>query len=482
MSFSVLRRSLCASPMLLSLLGCGSSDRGGNGGEGVAGGAGGTSNGTGGAGGTSPGVGGSGTGGSAGAETGGVDAGGAATGGSGGTAPGGAGGATVGGTGGTAGASGGSGGSGGQVSPEGFVHPGILVNAGMLDFVKGKLAQDQEPWKSALSKAQNSKFGKLSYTPHPRAEVECGSYSNPDVGCSDEKNDCVAAYTHALLWFYTGDSAHAEKAIEIMNAWSGAIQGHTNSNAPLQSAWVMETFPRAAEIIRYTYSGWPEAEANRFGQMLRDVYQPLIENGSSANGNWELSMIEGLLNIAVYNDDRVLFDKGLKMWRERVPAYIYLESDGSTPVPPPRGNKTGSALVSYWYGQTTYVNGLSQETCRDLGHTQYGLAAIINAAETAYIQGVDLYAEQADRIRYGLGFHAQYLNGASVPSWLCGGTLNSASAKPMWEIGYNHFANRLGNDMPQTHAVTLSVRPTAADHHMDWETLTHGDSGWAGLE
>jgi hypothetical protein len=365
---------------------------------------------------------------------------------------------------------------------QGFVHPGILVNRGMLEFVRDKLVLGEQPWTGALDRLRTSKFGDLSYAPHPRKVVGCGSYSNPDIGCSDEKEDCAAAYTHALLWFHTGDPCHAEKSIEIMNAWSWVLEGHTLSNAPLQSAWVSETFPRAAEIIRYTYDGWSEDDAIQFGRMLTNVYLPLIKNGSVANGNWETSMIDAVINIAVYNDDRELFEHGLSMWRERTPAYIYLESDGPTPLPPPRGNKTGGALTSFWNNQTTLVNGLSQETCRDISHAQYGLAGIINAAETAYIQGVDLYGEESDRIRHGLGFHAKYINGADVPDWLCGGNLKYNWGLPMWEIGFNHFATRLGFSMPQTEQLTLGVRPTSSDHHMAWETLTHGSIGWAGLK
>ncbi len=107
-----------------------------------------------------------------------------------------------------------------------------------------------------------------------------------------------------------------------MNAWSAVLTAHTNRNAPLQSAWAAEVFPRAAEIIRYTYTGWPADEVARFGKLLHDVYLPQVVNGSASNGNWEISMIEATLNIAVFNDDRPSFDQGLKMWRERTPAYL----------------------------------------------------------------------------------------------------------------------------------------------------------------
>jgi hypothetical protein len=239
-------------------------------------------------------------------------------------------------------------------------------------------------------------------------------------------------------------------------------------------------FPRAAEIIKHTYTGWAAADQARFATFLHDVYLPMVVNGDpGANGNWELAMTEATMNIAIFLDDRVTFDKAVGMWRKRVPAYIYLSTDGPTPVPPPGTNKSQAQLISYWYNQSTFVDGVGQETCRDFGHLQMGYASMAAAAETARVQGIDLFGEQSTRIRAGWEFAAQYLNGAAVPSWLCGGTLN-LSYDPTWEIVYNHYANRLGLAMPQSKTVVGHVRPTGASHHMVWETLTHAETGVLG--
>jgi hypothetical protein len=349
----------------------------------------------------------------------------------------------------------------------------------MLDFVKSQIAANAEPWVTALNRAMSSASGKLSYTPHPRAIVECGSSSNPDYGCTDEKNDAAAAYTQALLWYHTGNGAYAQKAIEILNAWSSTVTGHTNTNAPLQAAWTAEVFPRAAEILRYSDAGWAESDIERFAEMLRNVYLPLIQDGSKANGNWELSMIEGMMNIGIFINDQTVFSRALQMWRERVPAYIYLESDGPTPVPPPP-RPTVPPLIAYWQNQTVFADGICQETCRDFGHVQYGLAALINAAETAQIQGVDLYSEQAIRIQAGLEFHAQFLDGVTKPDWLCS-ELKDLTIGPTWEIAANEYVNRRRTVLPHTQAIARARRPTGSDHHMVWETLTHAELGAAGL-
>jgi hypothetical protein len=42
--------------------------------------------------------------------------------------------------------------------------------------------------------------------PNPRAVVECGANSLPNNGCTDERNDALAAYTQALLWFFIGNT------------------------------------------------------------------------------------------------------------------------------------------------------------------------------------------------------------------------------------------------------------------------------------
>jgi hypothetical protein len=361
-----------------------------------------------------------------------------------------------------------------------FRHPGVVVTRASLEFVKARIRAGEEPWTSALAKTAE-RFGALAYRAEPFAVVECGPYSKPSVGCMEERNDALAAYTHALRWYFTGDVAHARKAIEIMNAWSAVLKDHANSNERLQAAWVGALWPRAAEIIRHTYDGWAPGEVERFRVLLRDVYLPEIAvSAGGTNGNWELTMADAMLGIAVFLDDRATFDHALARWRKRVPAYIYMEADGPRPIPPPdAGKDEPAALKKYWYGQERLADGVGQETCRDLAHLAYGLASIAHAAETARIQGVDLYEEESARIRAGLERHAAYLNGEPVPEWLCGGKLDLGDYKSLvtWEIALNHYEKRKGLALPQTRRLVEKIRPTGTYLHMAWETLTHAESG-----
>ncbi|MFF0835198.1 MULTISPECIES: alginate lyase family protein [unclassified Streptomyces] len=362
-------------------------------------------------------------------------------------------------------------------APSAFAHPGVTVSQAQLDFARGKVLAGAQPWKGAFDQMTASKYADLNRTPKPRATVECGSYSNPDYGCTDERQDAIAAYTDALAWYITRDARYAQKAIQIMDAWSATITSHTNSNAPLQTGWAGSSWPKAAEIIKYTYTGgW--AGQNRFAAMLRDVYLPVVIKGSNSNGNWELSMTEAAVGISVFLEDKASYDTAMARFRTRAATYVYLASDGDLPKTVPSQNlNTRDKIVSYWQGQSTFVTGLTQETCRDLTHTGYGISAISHIAETSRIQGQDLYGtDVGERLRQALGFQAKYQLGAAVPDWLCGGSLKLGLG-PVTEVGYNALHNRRGVAMTNTEALTLANRPAGTDNlFVAWETLTHGDN------
>ncbi|WP_439663887.1 alginate lyase family protein [Lentzea sp. HUAS TT2] len=359
-------------------------------------------------------------------------------------------------------------------APPTFTHPGVLVSKGQLDVMRTRVNAGTQPQKRAYDAMMGSRYASLSYTPHPRAVVECGPVSNPNNGCTDEREDAIAAYTHALAWYVTRDARYANKAIQIMDAWSATIRDHTHDNAHLQTAWSASSWPRAAEIIKHVYGTWPNA--GRFGTMLRNVYYNEIQGSDPRTGNWELSIAEAVVGIGVFLDDKAIYDRGVSLYRARVPAFIYLTSDGALPKTVPSNNlNTREKIIGFWHDQSTFVNGLTQETCRDFVHTGYGLSAISHVAETSRIQGVDLYPEVGTRLREALGFQATYeLNGP--PSWLCGGAVERGLG-PITEVGYNAMHNRLGNPMPNTETWTTQRRPLGTNNlFVSWETLTHGDN------
>jgi hypothetical protein len=213
------------------------------------------------------------------------------------------------------------------------------------------------------------KMASLDYVPHPQVMFGNGS------GITANREDGLASYTHALMWAITLDDRHAEKAIEIMDSWAKIDQPPIALRNGLQVAWSAAVWPRAAEIIRHSWSphaGRPWAGAKALGAWMHKVLLPLVNQGASTNGNIGLVMTEAAVAIAVYNENTTVFDSSIRRWRAQAPAYIYIQADGPTPTRPPQEryleatsptcdpNCTDQQIYVYWVSGQRESGGLVQ--------------------------------------------------------------------------------------------------------------------------
>lgn len=393
-----------------------------------------------------------------------------------------------------------------------FVHPGIYTNKGQLDFVKGRIAAGAQPWKGQLDRAKGTKWGKTTYVARPVATMMCGnSGSTMDQGCTAARDDSLAANTLALLWHHTGEIAYANAAIAILDAWAATLKSipfdranNDTWNGPLQAAWLAETWPRAAEILRHTNSGWSATRIAAFEKMLKEVVLVRIVDGwPDGAQNWSTSMANGTMNIGIFTNDRAVFDKGVAAWRLRTPQQLHRKADGTLPIVPKEfanadGTWKADKLQTAWYGQkefgTDRTDGITKETCRDMGHVQMGLASIVYGAETGRIQGIDLYGEQQARIVKSHEWIAKWHNAKPgsdkrdmpTESWLCPDQdVLRLQELPTWEVALNHYARRKGVAMPEVQKLVSAYRAANRGPYtnlqMQWETWTHGDIGNAGF-
>lgn len=91
-----------------------------------------------------------------------------------------------------------------------------------------------------------------------------------------------------------------------------------------------------------------------------------------------IKAVSAILNIAILTEDQSLFQSALSEVRYLIKAAIFLQTDQQLlrdlSCPP------SSSIEGRWYYPQKYLSGLTQETCRELAHTAYGLAAIFNIA------------------------------------------------------------------------------------------------------
>jgi hypothetical protein len=107
-------------------------------------------------------------------------------------------------------------------SPAEFKHPSILVTQEQIDFVKTKIQAGQSPWKEAFDAALKSESAQIGYKPSPFEKLTFTGHYRRSVstGYKEINNDAKATFVNTLLWVLTDNSRYAQKAIEIINAWS----------------------------------------------------------------------------------------------------------------------------------------------------------------------------------------------------------------------------------------------------------------------
>ena len=349
-----------------------------------------------------------------------------------------------------------------------FVHPGALDSKTELDFVKAKIKEGAQPWKGEFDRIKSS-----GYATRGSHGLENIDSKNHDAEVS--RDDAIAAYTQALLWYFTDDPIYARRATAILNSWTN-LQAFTagSDQDRLQAGWIGAVFAPAAEIMRL-YPGWTPREIANLQAMFKRAFYPQLTTASSWNGNVDLTQIDAMMAISVFNEDEALFYQGLARLRARSPAYFYLITDG--PKPKPIAGDSDD-LDRFWSNPTKWVEGLTQETCRDNGHhSQFALGSALHAAEVAWHQGVDMYSENQERYTAAMELLATQLLTGSMQG-VCGNDIPTADRYDTWEVGYNHYHNRAGFALPNTRKLIIEqIRPRASrtDWNLNYETLTHAD-------
>ncbi len=313
-----------------------------------------------------------------------------------------------------------------------FIHPGIDQTAADLAYMKKQVKAGVQPWKDAFEQLKIATD--ISFQVTPFTHVLRGPYGKPNIGGDDLSKGSNMAYNCALMGYLTDDKTYTTKAIEIINAWSPVIWDLDYNDAKLLAGWTGHLLCNAAEILRYTNSGWQQKDMDRFTQMLMTVYYPLMRfYYPQANGNWDGAIIHSILAIAIFTDNHEMFDNAIDH-------FYHAPVNGS--------------IFKY-----IYPSGQCQESMRDQGHVQLGLGEFAGAAKVAFTQGVDLFSAANNRIGLGYEYTAQFLLGKTPH---CYGKISDRAKnwRDDYEYVYRHYAAQ-GIELPFTKMAADSVRSKA---------------------
>ena len=240
-----------------------------------------------------------------------------------------------------------------------FVHPGLIDTEADFARMKAKVAAGEQPWLDGWNKLIADRRAQLNWGPRPQVKVVRGGAGQ---NFAVLLNDVAAAYDLAVRWKVSGDTAYADKSIDIMNQWSAKFTELTgNSDRFLAAGIYGSEFANAAEVMR-TYPGWKPEDFARFQNMMLTIFYPMNNsfltkhNGAAITNywaNWDLANIAAMQAIGVLCDRRDIYDEAMNYVKEG------------------RGNGAIDKAVYYVHPGNL---GQWQEAGRDQGHSTLGIA------------------------------------------------------------------------------------------------------------
>ncbi|MFE9439968.1 alginate lyase family protein [Streptomyces sp. NPDC006602] len=323
-----------------------------------------------------------------------------------------------------------------------FTHPGLLHSAADLARMKAAVAAQESPiYDGYLTFAAHAR-SKSTYTVQNTGQITSWG-RGPTNFQNQAVADSAAAYQNALMWCVTGERAHADKARDILNAWSASLTMVTGADGPLGAGLQAFKFVNAAELLRHSdYDGWADADIARCEESFLDVWYPAVSGYMLyANGNWDLTSIQTILAIGVFCEEPTLFEDALRF------------------VAAGAGNGSIPHRVVTDAGQ-------GQESGRDQGHEQLAVGLTGDIAQVAWNQGVDLWGYDDERILANFEYAACYNLGGDVPfvpdldstgKYIkqTVSAIGRGNLPPIYEMAYAHYAGVRGLDTPSIKAAVF---------------------------
>ncbi|WP_168735572.1 carbohydrate-binding protein [Cohnella fermenti] len=224
-----------------------------------------------------------------------------------------------------------------------YSHPASSVTSGELAAIKAKVSANQSPWKEAYDLMMVDANAGLSVTSHAVAVWNIPGYYADAAGHNAAKGlieeDAKAAYATALAYQFTGNTAYADKAKELLNGWAYTNTSVTGTDGPLASAYLGVGLVQAADLIK-GYSGWSTADQTQFKNWIASVWLPKWDGMSSRNNWWDWSLY-AQLSYYQFTDDATAFAAEVANLKTQIDTSI--DANGFLPEEATRGTN------SLWY-------------------------------------------------------------------------------------------------------------------------------------
>ncbi|MFG2803501.1 alginate lyase family protein [Streptomyces pseudovenezuelae] len=338
-----------------------------------------------------------------------------------------------------------------------FAHPGLLHTRADLTRMAAKVKAGAAPYTAGFARLTANRHAQSDWTPNPQTTVYRGEGSPQNYATL--YNDIHAAYQNGLRHQVSGDSAYADTAVAILNAWSAKLTSLEGSADRFLAAGLYGyQFANAAELVR----DHPDFDLSRFQEMLTKVFAPLSDdflvrhNGAVVTNywtNWDLTAMACVLATGILCDDRSQVTRAIDYFKH--------------------GDGLGAIRNAI---PVVHDDGLAEwlEAGRDQGHALLGVGLMGTFCEMAWNQGYDLYGYDDSRFLKGAQYVAKWSLGGDVSytantrakgaigGWSGRETASAAAGvdpsmtRPIWAMIANHYTKRRG--LPASYVTRIAAK------------------------
>ncbi|UUU20381.1 alginate lyase family protein [Streptomyces sp. DSM 40750] len=340
-----------------------------------------------------------------------------------------------------------------------YAHPGLLHTKADLARMAAKVKAGAAPYTAGFAKLTANRHAQSGWQANPQATVTRGGTGQNYVILY---NDVHAAYQNGLRHHVTGESAYADTAVAILNAWSAKLTSLAgNADRFLAAGLYGYQIANAAELVR----DHPDFELDRFQEMLSGVFAPVSDdflvkhNGAVITNywpNWDLANMACVLATGILCDDKAQVARAVDYFKN--------------------GEGLGAVKKAI---PVVHDDGLAEwlEAGRDQGHALLGVGLMGTFCEMAWNQGIDLYGYDDNRFLKGAQYVAKWAMGGQVAytentrakgainGWSGRETASQAAGvdpnmtRPIWAMIANHYTKRRGLDASYVTRIAAKSAP-----------------------
>ena len=249
-----------------------------------------------------------------------------------------------------------------------FTSPGVILTRADLEILKANIKR--EPWKSGFAALAAEGRSKLTYKmagPFPETKRA------PNVNLWPWRGDIIAIWNLSRMWYFTGDTAYAQKAHDILLAWATTHTSFGGRESMLDLGDYAAAFVGGADILRGTWPGWTATDTAKvkkyFNNVLIPASNPYGESQFGAANKGALALCaKGLM--AIFNEDTATLKT--VVYQIRTLPHIGLRSSNDI--------------------------GMLGDSLRDQGHVHGQFVSLAMLAEALWKQGIDIYSDYDNRL------------------------------------------------------------------------------------